>query len=105
MRLLVPGGEEALHYAEPRLKTLFARMHLLPDRAAGITFACEVNRGRGFLCFLSLTLQYKVLYIPPVSVTEIKVYAAWGMHQLYVISGFFYRQHQRRVRKLNRRPS
>lgn len=43
MRLLVPGGEGALNYAKPRLKALFARMHLLPDRAAGISLKCEVR--------------------------------------------------------------
>lgn len=43
MRLLVPGGEGALHYAKPRLKALFARMHLLPDRAAGVSLKCEVR--------------------------------------------------------------
>ncbi|CAM9125067.1 unnamed protein product, partial [Hapterophycus canaliculatus] len=41
MRLLVPGDEDALHFAAPRLKTFFARMHLLPDRAAGVSFVCE----------------------------------------------------------------
>eukprot|EP00903_Cladosiphon_okamuranus_P011818 g11106.t1 len=41
MRLLVPGGEDALDFAEPRLKALFARMHLLPDRAAGVSFVCQ----------------------------------------------------------------
>lgn len=43
MRLLVPGGEDALGFAKPRLKALFARMHLLPDRAAGVSFVCEVS--------------------------------------------------------------
>lgn len=43
MRLLVPGGEDALHYAKPRLQALFARMHLLPDRAAGVSLKCEVR--------------------------------------------------------------
>ena len=42
MRLLVPGGEDALNYAKPRLKALFTRMHLLPDRAAGVSLKCEV---------------------------------------------------------------
>ncbi|CAB1102988.1 unnamed protein product [Ectocarpus sp. CCAP 1310/34] len=41
MRLLVPGDEEALNFAAPRLKAFFARMHLLPDRPAGVSFACE----------------------------------------------------------------
>ncbi|CAM9770312.1 unnamed protein product [Pylaiella littoralis] len=41
MRLLVPGGGSALYFAEPRLKAMFARMHLLPDRAAGVSFVCE----------------------------------------------------------------
>ncbi|CAM9693174.1 unnamed protein product, partial [Ectocarpus sp. 4 AP-2014] len=41
MRLLVPGDEEALDFAGPRLKAFFARMHLLPDRPAGVSFACE----------------------------------------------------------------
>lgn len=44
MRLLVPGDEDALHYAKPRLQALFARMHLLPDRAAGVSLKCEVRR-------------------------------------------------------------
>lgn len=43
MRLLVPGGDDALHYAKPRLQSLFARMHLLPDRAAGVSLKCEVR--------------------------------------------------------------
>ena len=43
MRLLVPGGEDTLHYAKPRLQALFARMHLLPDRAAGVSLKCEVR--------------------------------------------------------------
>eukprot|EP00752_Nemacystus_decipiens_P018299 g16415.t1 len=41
MRLLVPGGEDALGFAEPRLKALFSRLHLLPDRAAGVSFVCQ----------------------------------------------------------------
>lgn len=45
MRLLVPGEEDALYFAEPRLKAMFARMHLLPDRAAGVSFVCEVRQG------------------------------------------------------------
>lgn len=47
MRLLVPGGADALEFAEPRLKALFSRMHLLPDRAAGVSFVCQVRRGGG----------------------------------------------------------
>lgn len=43
MRLLVPGDDDALEYAEPRLKTLFARLHLATDRAAGVTLLCEVR--------------------------------------------------------------
>ncbi|CAM9815953.1 unnamed protein product, partial [Scytosiphon promiscuus] len=41
MRLLVPGGEDALRFAAPRLRTFLSRMHLLPDRAAGVSFVCE----------------------------------------------------------------
>lgn len=47
MRLLVPGDEEALDFAAPRLKAFFARMHLLPDRPAGVSFVCEVGRVGG----------------------------------------------------------
>lgn len=43
IRLWVPGSDEALEYAESRLRDFFARFHLAYDRAAGVTFACEVR--------------------------------------------------------------